>query len=125
MLEKLPPRERQLVDALYANGEASAAELRQALPDPLSDSAVRAMLSRLERKGYVRRRVDEHRFIYSPVMREDKAARSALRQVITSFFSGSPLGAATALVGMVDEVDPKELEALNSAIERARSREKK
>ena len=61
MLEKLPPRERQLVDALYANGEASAAELRQALPDPLSDSAVRAMLSRLERKGYVRRRVDEKR----------------------------------------------------------------
>lgn len=56
MLEKLPPRERQIVDLLYAQGSRTVAEVCDALPDPLSASAVRAMLTRLEAKGYVRDR---------------------------------------------------------------------
>ena len=59
MLEKLPPRERQIVDLLYAQGSRTVAEVCDALPDPLSASAVRAMLTRLEAKGYVRRSPSE------------------------------------------------------------------
>ena len=55
MLSKLPPRERQIVDILYERGPVLVAEICEALPDQLSGSAVRAMLKRLEDKGYVQR----------------------------------------------------------------------
>ncbi|HEV2079209.1 MAG TPA: BlaI/MecI/CopY family transcriptional regulator, partial [Allosphingosinicella sp.] len=56
MLDKLPPRERQIVDFLYANGAATAAEICEALPNGPGNSAVRVMLARLEAKGVVTRR---------------------------------------------------------------------
>ncbi len=56
MLNKLPPRERQIVDLLFERGDMAVSDLCEALPDPLSGSAVRAMLKRLEDKGFVRGR---------------------------------------------------------------------
>ena len=47
----LSRRERQIVDILYTQGRATAAEVQAALPDPPSYSAVRAMLRILEDKG--------------------------------------------------------------------------
>lgn len=120
MLEKLPPRERQIVDILYARGEATAAEVRDALPNPPSYSAVRAILARLETKGFVTHREVEQRYVYAPAVPQAKAWRSALGQLVGTFFNGSPIGAATALLGMTQKVDPKELEALQAAIERVR-----
>src|SRR5687768_2422248 len=120
MLEKLPPRERQIVDALYVRGEATAAEIRDAIPNPPSYSAVRAILARLEIKGFVTHREVEQRYVYAPAVPEAKARRSALGQLVGTFFNGSPIGAATALLGMTNKVDPKELDALQAAIERVR-----
>ena len=68
MLSKLPPRERQIVDILYERGPVLVAEICEALPDPLSGSAVRAMLKRLEDKGFVQRNESERGFLYSPVV---------------------------------------------------------
>ena len=59
MLNKLPPRERQIVELLYQGGDMAVADICDALPDRLSGSAVRAMLKRLEDKGFVRRRTVE------------------------------------------------------------------
>jgi predicted transcriptional regulator len=67
MLSKLPPRERQIVDILYERGPVLVAEICEALPDPLSGSAVRAMLKRLEDKGFVQRSESERGYLYSPV----------------------------------------------------------
>ena len=50
----LSRRERQIIDILYADGRATAAEVQELLPDPPSYSAVRAMLRILEDKGHVR-----------------------------------------------------------------------
>jgi predicted transcriptional regulator len=120
MLEKLPPRERQIVDILYARGEATAAEVRDALPNPPSYSAVRAILARLESKGFATHREVEQRYVYAPAVPQAKARKSALGQLVGTFFNGSPIGAATALLGMTAKVDPKELDALQAAIERVR-----
>lgn len=120
MLEKLPPRERQIVDILYARGEASAAEVRQDLVDPPSYSAVRAMLARLEQKGFATHREVEQRYIYAPVVPEAKARRSALSQIVGTFFNGSPVSAATALLGMSEKPSLAELETLQAAIDRAK-----
>ena len=120
MLNKLPPRERQIVDLLYQRGEMAVADLCDALPDQLSGSAVRAMLKRLEDKGYVRRHESERGYLFSPVVADSVARRSALSEVVRVFFNGSATGAATALLGMSDRLDSTELDELEAMIARAR-----
>ena len=121
MLSKLPPRERQIVDLMYVHGEMAVADICEALPDQLSGSAVRAMLQRLDRKGYVQRKESDRGFVYSPVVAENVARKSALSEVVRVFFNGSPAGAATALLGMSDRLDTKELDQLEQMIARARA----
>jgi len=125
MLNKLPPRERQIVDLLYQRGEMAVADLCEALPDQLSGSAVRAMLKRLEDKGYVRRHESERGYLFSPVVADTVARRSALSEVVRVFFNGSATGAATALLGMSDRLDTTELDALEAMIAKAREQKAK
>ena len=120
MLSKLPPRERQIVDLLYEHGALAVAEICDALPDRLSGSAVRAMLQRLVRKGYVQREDSDRGFLYSPAVADSVARKSALSEVVRVFFNGSAAGAATALLGMSDRLDADELQRLEEMIARAR-----
>lgn len=120
MLDKLPPRERQIVNLLYERGGATVAEICEDLPVPLSSSAVRAMLSRLEAKGFVARSHSERGFVYAPAVSEAKAKQSALSQVVKTFFNGSAAGAASALLGMSKRLEQDELDELERLIARAR-----
>ena len=120
MLEKIPPRERQIVDLLYSGGAKTVAEVCEALPDQLSASAVRAMLTRLEAKGYVERTPSDRGFVYAPAVPESKAKQSALSQLVRTFFGGSAVGAATALLGMSAKLDDDELAELERTIAEAR-----
>ncbi|WP_309660650.1 BlaI/MecI/CopY family transcriptional regulator [Sphingomonas sp.] len=121
MLSKLPPRERQIVDLLYERGEMAVAEVCDALPDQPSGSAVRTMLKRLEDKGYVHRQESDRGYIYSPVVADSVARKSALSEVVRVFFNGSAAGAATALLGMSDRLQPDDLAELEQIIARARA----
>jgi predicted transcriptional regulator len=126
VIENLPARERQVFEALYARGEASAAEIQSSMPDPKpSNSAVRVMLGRLEKKGFVQHRQEEQTYIYAPAVSERKVRQTALRQFVHTFFGGSPLGAAAALIGMSESVDPKELEQIQQMLEKARQEQSK
>jgi predicted transcriptional regulator len=120
MLSKLPPRERQIVDILYERGALPVADICSALPDQLSGSAVRAMLKRLEDKGYVQRSDSDRGFLYSPVLSENAAKKSALSDIVKTFFNGSPANAASALLGMSGKLDENELDELEQMIARAR-----
>jgi predicted transcriptional regulator len=120
MLSKLPPRERQIVDILYQQGPLPVTDICDALPDPLSGSAVRAMLKRLEDKGYVQRADSDRGFVYSPVVSETAAKKSALGEIVRVFFDGSPASAASALLGMSDRLKDNELDELEQMIARAR-----
>jgi len=120
MLNRLPPRERQIVDLLFEQGEMAVSDLCAALPDRLSGSAVRAMLKRLEDKGYVRRTESERGFLFSPTMSDAAASKTALSGVVKTFFNGSAASAATALLGMSDTLDATELDELEAMIARAR-----
>ena len=125
MLEGIAPRERQIVELLYIKREATAAEICAAMPVALSSSAVRAMLSRLEDKGFVRRRPSERGFLYAPAVPESKAKQSALRRLVQVFFDGSPAGAASALLGMSATLDDEELDELERKIAEARKGRRK
>ena len=120
MLSKLPPRERQIVDILYERGSLPVADICDALPDPLSGSAVRAMLKRLEDKGYVQRTESERGYLFSPVLSDSVAKKSALSEIVRVFFNGSPASAASALLGMSDRLKEDELDALEQMIAKAR-----
>jgi predicted transcriptional regulator len=120
MLSKLPPRERQIVDILYQQGPLAVSDICDALPDQLSGSAVRAMLKRLEDKGFVRRTDSERGFLYSPTVSETAAKKSALGEIVRVFFDGSPASAASALLGMSDRLKEDELDELEAMIARAR-----
>jgi predicted transcriptional regulator len=120
MLSKLPPRERQIVDILYERGPLAVAEICDALPDQLSGSAVRAMLKRLEDKGFVQRSESERGFLYSPSVSDTAAKKSALSDIVRVFFNGSPASAASALLGMTNKLDTNELDELEAMIAKAR-----
>jgi len=121
MLNKLPPRERQIVNLLYEQGEMAVADICDSLPENPSGSAVRTMLKRLEEKGFVRRTESDRGFLYSPVLSDSVARKTALSDVVTTFFNGSPVGAASALLGMSDRLDTSELDALEAMISKARA----
>lgn len=120
MLSKLPPRERQIVDILYERGPLPVADICDALPDPLSGSAVRAMLKRLEDKGFVQRGESERGYVYSPTVSETAAKKSALSEIVRVFFDGSAASAASALLGMSDKLEKNDLDELEAMIARAR-----
>jgi predicted transcriptional regulator len=101
----LSRRERQIMDALYQAGRATAAEIREAMPDPPSYSAVRTMLRILEEKGHVRHNLDGTRYVYIPTVARDKAKRSALKHLVNTFFDGSASQAMAALF----ELSPRDL----------------
>ncbi len=121
MLNKLPPRERQVVNLLYERGEMAVSEICDSLPDRPSGSAVRTMLKRLEDKGVVRRHESDRGFLYSPAVSDSVARRTALSEVVRVFFNGSPAGAATALLGMSDRLANEELDELEQMIVKARA----
>lgn len=124
MSSRLPPRERQIVDLLYERGALTVAALCQALPDRLSGSAVRAMLKRLEDKGYVRREAGENGFTFSPTQTGRQARRTALGHIVRTYFNGSAVSAASALLGMASSVDERELDELEAMIARTRQARK-
>ena len=117
----LSRRERQIIDILYANGKATAAEVQNALPEPPSYSAVRAMLRILEEKGHVRHEQDGPRYVYAPTVARDNAKRSALRHVLQTFFDGSAEQAISALLDDdAAKLSEKELDRLEKLINQAR-----
>ncbi|WP_184095353.1 BlaI/MecI/CopY family transcriptional regulator [Sphingopyxis panaciterrulae] len=120
MLSSLPPREREIVDILYERGASTVSEIGAALSDALTGSAIRAMLKRLEAKGFVARTASERGFLYAPSVEEKTASKSALSQVVRVFFNGSPTSAAAALLGMQDKMSDGELAELEQLIAQAR-----
>ena len=118
--ERLPRREREIINALFALGDdASVGDVRARLTDPPSYSAVRAMLGRLEAKGHVRHREAGLRYVYSPTKTRTSAQRAALQQLLRTFFGGSPREAVTALLTQ-QEWPNDELDALSVELERVR-----
>lgn len=117
--DPLSRRERQIMDIIYARGQASAADVVAALPDPPSYSAVRALLRILEQKGHLRHLADGPRYVFLPTVSRDRARRSALRGLVRTFFDGSPAQAAAALIDEA-EMSTDDFARLADMIEKAR-----
>jgi BlaI family transcriptional regulator, penicillinase repressor len=124
--DPLSRRERQVMNIIYAKGRATATEIHAALPDPPTFSATRAIMRTLEEKGHIRHEEQGLKYIYSPVVPADKARRSALSNVVATFFQGSPSRLlATLLDSSASKISDEELRELEELIRRARQEKSK
>ena len=122
--EKLSRRERQIMEIIFKNGSATVVEVVEQLPDAPSRGSVRAMLNILAKKGLVVSKEDGKRKVYWPAVTQEKAAASALNQVIDTFFGGSSPKLMAALLDMKSEdLSQDDLERMRQMIEAAREEE--
>ena len=120
--ENLSRREREMMNIIYEAGRATAAEVRGAMTSPPSYSAVRATLRVLLEKGHLSHKQDGPRYVYLPTVTRDQARRSALRQLLRTFFDGSTNNAVAALLDMESsKLSADELERLGKMIDKAKS----
>jgi predicted transcriptional regulator len=124
-LTHLSRRERQIMDVIYASGQASATQVLESMPDPPSRAAVRTFLRILEDKGHLRHFKRGKEFIYCPTRPRSRVARSALEGVLRTFFEGSIEQAVAArLSDHKVSVSDNELRRLAELINQARGKGK-
>lgn len=119
----LSKRERQIMDVIYAHGEATISQVLQGIPDPPMRGALRTLLRILERKGHLSRRTEGRELIYRPTQPRGQAGRSALARVLDVFFSGSLESAVAAHLsdpGRAAKLSAEELARLSALIDKAK-----
>lgn len=120
-LTNLSRRERQIMDAVYRLGRATATDVLAQIPDPPSYSAVRAMLRILENKGHLRHVLEGKSYVYFPTLARTRASKSALQNMLRTFFDGSTEKAVAALLDISRaELTQEEFIRLSRLIDQAR-----
>jgi predicted transcriptional regulator len=118
----LTKRERQIMDALYRLGRATAAEIMAEVPAAPGNSTIRTQLRVLERKGHVRHEEEGLRYVYLPTVPRRAARRSALKHLVDTFFDGSTAKVVAALLGgEASRVSDAELRRIADLVKAARS----
>ncbi len=118
---QLSRRERQIMDALYRRGRATAAEVMADLPGDPSYSTVRTQLRVLEDKGHVRHEEQGLRYVYAPAVPRHAARKSALRHLVETFFDGSAEKVVAAILGNeAAKLSDEELDRIARLVHEAR-----
>ena len=121
VLRGMSRRERQIMEILYQRGKLSASEVREAMEDAPSYSAVRALLRVLEEKGHVRHQAEGLRYVYVPTVARDKAKRAAVKHMLDTFFNGSAEQIVAALLDVTSPgLTPEELDRMADMIKKAK-----
>jgi BlaI family penicillinase repressor len=120
--QHLTRRESQIMEVLYRRRRATVEDIRTELPDAPSPSSVRKLLEIMIDRGLLAREYDGPRFVYFPAARVEQASRSALRQLIRTFFDNSPGSAMAALLDMSGgSLSEAEYKRLAAKLERGRT----
>jgi len=120
-LEKLAARERQIVEAIYRLEEATVGEVLDAIDDPPSYSAVRAILATLVQKGVIEYRNVKNKYLYRAVLPKDSAQKSMLKSLLENFFAGNPAKAVAALLDVArSDMNDSDYAELKKLIDKAR-----
>ena len=120
-VEGLSRREREILEILIERGKASATEVRAAMPDAPSYSAVRTLLRVLEEKGHVKHRAEGLRYVYLPTIGREKAKRGAVKHLLKTYFNGSPEQIVAALLDVSStQLTREELDRMAQMIEQAK-----
>ena len=116
-LARLATREREVAEVVYAYGRGiTADEVRLALADPLSNSAVRTMLTRLAAKGLLTFRRSGKKFLYLPAVTDEDAREAAILRLAQDYFAGSLAEAAMAMLALARRRRPAALEQVRAGL---------
>lgn len=125
-LDKLSRRERQIMDILYRDGEATVSAVHSAMADPPSYSAVLALLGVLADKKLVTFRQDGRAYVYRPTVSAESVRESALKHVVQTFFEGSVSGVVASLVNLSDStLSDEEINRLERLVMKSREKKRK
>ena len=114
-------REREIMAALYKLGRASAAQIQAEIPDPPSTTAIRTLLTILEKKGHVRHDSDGTRYLYEPRVARGEMGRRAITSLLKTFYDNSVSDAVAAMLSQDDaKVSAAELDRLARLIAKAK-----
>jgi BlaI family penicillinase repressor len=117
----LTRRESQIMEALYRRRRATVEDIRSELPDAPSPSSVRKLLDIMIDRGLLAREYDGPRYVYFPAVKPEDASRSALKQLVRTFFNDSPGSAMAALLDLSStQLSPAEYRQLSNLLKRAR-----
>jgi predicted transcriptional regulator len=117
----LTRRESQIMEILYRRRRATVEEIRAELPDASSPSSVRKLLDIMIDRGLLARQYDGPRFVYFPAVKPEEASRSALKQLVRTFFDDSPGSAIAALLDIRStQLSEAEYRKLSNLLKRAR-----
>lgn len=116
--DPLSRRERQIMDVLYRLEKASAKDVMENLEDAPSYSSVRTLLGKLEEKGHIDHVESGPKYVYFPLVARKEASRSALSNVVRTFFRGSPVMAVNSLLDMsLEDLSQSDLDELHRMIQ--------
>ena len=125
-LSRLSFRERQIMEMVYQKGEATVADVQQAIPEDLNYSSIRAQMNILERKGYLKHHKSGRAFVYTPTVTHKLASQTALKQVINTFFDGSVENVVAALVSLKSaKLAPDEYDRLQELIKSMKEKDER
>lgn len=117
----LTRRESQIMEILYRRRRATVEEIRAELPDASSPSSVRKLLDIMIARGLLAWEYDGPRYVYFPAVKPEEASRSALKQLVRTFFNNSPGSAIAALLDIRStQLPPAEYRQLSNLLKRAR-----
>jgi len=117
----LTRRERQIMEILYRRKRATASDVRSGLSGQPHYSTVRTQLRILEEKGYVRHEEEKLRYVYVPAVPQSEVGRTALEQLIETFYDGSTENVVAALLGFEgSRLSQKKLDRIAEMVEKAR-----
>jgi BlaI family transcriptional regulator, penicillinase repressor len=116
----LTRRESQIMEILHRRQRATIEEIREELPDAPSPSSVRKLLDIMIERRLLNREYDGPRFVYFPIAKPHEAARSAVKQLVRTFFNDSPSSAMAALLDSSEEITEEEYKRLSALLKQAR-----
>ena len=116
----LTRRESQIMEILHRRQRATVEEIRSELPDAPTPSSVRKLLEIMIERRLLAREYDGPRFVYFPLARPEEASRSALKQLVRTFFNDSPTSAMAALLDATEPLSDTDYKRLNALLKQAR-----
>ena len=120
----LSRRERQIMDILFARGEATVRQIQELLDEPPTVMAIRRMLQILEEKGHLKRRQEGREVVYGPRESRKTAGSNALKHVLETFFDGAIDEALAAHFARKEDISQEQLARLQEMIARAKTQKK-
>ena len=117
-------RERQIMEIIYARGEATATDVLENLSDAPTRTSVRTLLRILEDKGHLKHTKRNREYVFYPTRQRERAGKSAFQRLLQTFFDGSLEKAVAAyLYDPGAEISAEELKRLSSLINEAKRKQ--